>query len=65
MNAESETPAVSTLRLSRCETVQMVVELVPLRPAAKRTSRFWMVEKKGKRWVEDDYNEILQELRLL
>ncbi|KAI9456455.1 hypothetical protein F5148DRAFT_1224210 [Russula earlei] len=31
----------------------------------KRFSRRWLREKKGRRWVEDDYNIILQRLRKL
>ncbi|KAF7799037.1 hypothetical protein EIP86_010267 [Pleurotus ostreatoroseus] len=63
---DTDSSTVSTIRLSDCENVQMTVEVVPLSArTAKRTSRFWMVEKKGKRRVADDYNEILQELRML
>jgi hypothetical protein len=31
----------------------------------KRYSRRWLREKKGRRWVEDDYNIIIQRLRAL
>lgn len=31
----------------------------------RQASRFWVREKKGKRWVESDHDEILQELRKL
>lgn len=32
---------------------------------ARQAKRFWIREKKGKRWVESDHDEILQELRKL
>ena len=31
----------------------------------KRASRLWVREKKGKRWVENDYKEVLDLLRKL
>ena len=31
----------------------------------KRYSYKWMREKKGKRWVEEDYGQVLQKLRRL
>lgn len=50
----------------RCHDVQITVELVPTKNnPVRRASRFWIREKKGKRWVEEDYGEILQELRRL
>ncbi|KAI0704944.1 hypothetical protein BC835DRAFT_709037 [Cytidiella melzeri] len=47
------------------------IELVPATPVsgnhqrASRSSRMWVREKKGKRWVENDYLEILSLLRKL
>lgn len=49
------------------------VELVPAQPAEEptrqrrtsRASRLWVREKKGKRWVENDYFEVLNLLRKL
>lgn len=49
----------------RCRDVQITVELVPTVGRAKRRSRLWVREKKGKRWVEDDYTQILHQLRRL
>lgn len=31
----------------------------------KRCSRKWVREKKGKRWIEDDYKRVLESLRRL
>jgi hypothetical protein len=31
----------------------------------RRYSRRWLREKKGKRWVEDDYGVIIQSLRTI
>ena len=45
--------------------VHITVELVPSRNYSQRGSRVWMRERKGRRWVEDDYAEILRELRRL
>ena len=50
----------------RCQDVQITVELVPTTESrGRRASRFWIREKKGKRWVEDDYTQILHQLRRL
>ena len=45
--------------------VHITVELVPSKNYSQRGSRVWIRERKGRRWVEDDYGEILRELRRL
>ncbi len=50
--------------LSFHEEIEIRVEMTPA-VTVKRSSRFWVREKKGKRWVEHDYHQILQQLRRL
>lgn len=45
--------------------VEIRVELVSAAPSEKRSSRLWVFEKKGKRRIERDYDEILHQLRKL
>ena len=48
----------------RPEEVEIRVELVSA-ASENRWSRAWTFEKKGKRWIERDYDEILRQLRKL
>lgn len=48
----------------RREDVEIRVELRSARPE-RRASRLWVCEKKGRRWIERNYDEILQQLRKL
>ena len=57
-----------------CHDVEITVEYIPPSTSptisssattTRRVSRRWVREKKGKRWVEDDYNQILEALRRL
>lgn len=41
------------------------VKLMPMRDSTRRYSRKWIREKNGKRWVEDNYQDIIHALRLL
>jgi hypothetical protein len=50
----------------RREEIEIRVELVSsASEKEQRASRLWVCEKKGKRWVERNYDEILQQLRKL
>ncbi|GJE87582.1 hypothetical protein PsYK624_036650 [Phanerochaete sordida] len=56
----SRTASTEELR----EDVEIRVELRSARPES-RASRLWVCEKKGRRWIERNYDEILQQLRKL
>ena len=66
---KSYSPRASpTSGTSPCENFRESIEIrVELRSALpeKRASRLWVFEKKGKRWIERNYDEILQQLRKL
>jgi len=47
------------------EAISPILEKTADEKAIRRYSRRWLREKKGRRWVEDDYSVIIQSLRAL
>lgn len=64
-SAEEVWRSTDSCESERREDVEIRVELVSEDASEPRTSRLWIFEKKGKRRVERNYNEILHQLRKL
>lgn len=47
------------------EAISPILEKTADEKTIRRYSRRWLREKKGRRWVEDDYSVIIQSLRAL
>lgn len=63
---DDDSPSSKGSLEERREEVEIRVELVSTASAREhRASRLWVCEKKGKRWIERNYDEILQQLRKL
>lgn len=63
-SAEASRASHESVERERRDDVEIRVELVSA-AAEKRASRLWIFEKKGKRWIERNYDEILLQLRKL